>query len=74
MYKMKGLLSLCNVKVLKKLSYLYLNCKMFCNYILRLYYFRLVISSLCKIFCIIFLLLHLYTCVGVNKELELELK
>jgi hypothetical protein len=29
---------------LKKLSYLYLNCKMFCNYILRLYYFRLVIS------------------------------
>jgi hypothetical protein len=44
MYKMKGLLSLCNVKVLKKLSYLYLNCKMFCNYILRLYYFRLVIS------------------------------
>jgi hypothetical protein len=44
MYKMKGMLSLCNVKVLKKLSYLYLNCKMFCNYILRLYYFRLVIS------------------------------
>ena len=44
MYKMKVLLSLCNVKVLKKLSYLYLNCKMFCNYILRLYYFRLVIS------------------------------
>ena len=44
MYKMKGLLSLCNVKVLKTLSYLYLNCKMFCNYILRLYCFRLVIS------------------------------
>jgi hypothetical protein len=59
-----------NVKVLKKLSYLYLNCKMFCNYILRLYYFRL----LCKIFCIIFHLLHLYICVRVNKELELELK
>ena len=28
----------------KNCHYLYLNCKMFCNYILRLYYFRLVIS------------------------------
>jgi hypothetical protein len=40
----------------KNCHYLYLNCKMFYNYILKLYYFM----SLCKIFCIIFLLLHLY--------------
>ena len=53
-YKMKGLLSLCNVKVLKKMSLFF----MFCNYILQLYYFKFVIFSLCKIFCILFLLLH----------------
>jgi hypothetical protein len=34
------------------------------------YKWMLTWLSLCQIFCIIFLLLHLYICVWVNKELE----
>ena len=43
----------------------------FCNYILKLYYFKFVIFSLCKIFCIIFLLLHCI-CIWKNKNLSLD--